>query len=63
MGKQVLGIVNSGAEVAKLAACSAVGGQPYRRRKQVRLACTLPSPWADIDHAAEAACMAEMGRM
>lgn len=61
--KAVLGIVNSGAEPAKLAACSAVGGKPYRRQKQVRLACTLPHPWADIDHAAEAACMAEMGRM
>ena len=50
------------AESAKAAAMAAVGGLAVRRRLSVRLTCTLPERWAAIDHAAEAACIAEYAR-
>ena len=48
-------------EAAKRAAMIAVGG-PGRRRLMVRIPCQLPEEWGEVDHAAEAACIAEWAR-
>lgn len=60
--RKVLKLGSANGEAAKRAAMVAVGGKG-RRRIRVRFPCTLPAPWCDVDHAAEAACMGEWARL
>ncbi len=48
-------------KMAKRAAIIAVGGSG-KRRLMVRIPCQLPEAWREVDHAAEAACIAEWAR-